>query len=346
MMLRGSVAWVAVVALTLTAGCGSSDGGTSPGGTAGAGGGTGGSGGAAGGSGGASTFDPQNPGLRMSFSIGVALLMGESKAFAGGAFTITGREDVAPAAQTPQVPMETCQVTTTEYTPSCTGQQDCAAEQQCVPETDANGSAIPNSNHCATPRTPLNVGPFTVTGFASGPKTLTYNSGQKGAYTTPGGDGSIDASELAFGTTYSFQGNGDSSQKLGAFTGQVRLGPQMQLTQPAMVTLPSGMSGIQASVSQDLVLAWSGSDPGAEVVITLTGASMSGAGATVTCRTADKGTFTIPAAMVQAAQLGDTAFFNMLNIQRTVAGTVSGDGLTSSEISTLQTALLNVAKQP
>ncbi len=58
------------------------------------------------------------------------------------------------------------------------------------------------------------------------------------------------------------------------------------------------------------------------------------------------GSFTIPAAMVQAAQLGDMAFLNMLTLERTGEGTVSGDGLTSSRIGTVLTAVINVAKLP
>jgi hypothetical protein len=315
-------------------------------GAAGTGGGTAGSSGDAGngGTGGSSNFDPSNPGVRLEFNIGVALMMGQPATFAAGAFLVTGREDLDPVADSHDVPLETCQETEVVYTPSCSGPQDCAAEQQCVPETDMDGNAIANSEHCETPRTPLDMGQFTMEGFATGSKTMAYNAGQNGAYTTPGGDGTIPYEDLAFDTTYTFQGAGDASQGLGAFSGELYLSSEIKLTQPEMTTLPMGFDGIQISVDQDLVMQWDGSDPGAELTITLTGATMSGESHTITCRTADAGSFTIPAAMVQAAQLGDMAFLNMLTFERKNSGTVSGDGLTSHDIGTLQTAVINVAK--
>jgi len=41
---------------------------------------------------------------------------------------------------------------------------------------------------------------------------MAYNPGQNGAYTTPGGDGSIPYAGLAFDTTYTFSGDGDPAQ--------------------------------------------------------------------------------------------------------------------------------------
>jgi len=355
-------AWAAMLALV--SGCGSSDGGSSAGGgasatgggggdTGGSGGSTGGSGGATGGDGGAtsggsggSSFDPERPGISMSFTVGAALLMGQPTTFAAGAFMATAREDLEPPPSKPLVPLETCEVSETTYTPSCKGPQDCAPEQQCVPETDMNGAAIPNSEHCATPRSPIDVGPFTVSGFASGPKTMAYNAQQNGAYTTPGGDGTVPHADVAFDTTYTFEGEGDSAQGLGPFSGSVRLAPELVLTSPPQVQTQMGVPAIEASVTQDLTLVWSGSDPGAEVTITLAGGSFNGESHSVVCRTADAGGFTIPAAMVQAAQLGDMAFLNMLTIERPTSGSVTGDGITHHDIGTIQTAVINVAKKP
>ena len=108
----------------------------------------GGRGGSGGGSGGSSNFDPNNPGVRLEFNIGVALMMGQPATFAAGAFLVTGREDLEPVADSHDVPLETCQETEVVYTPSCSGPQDCASEQQCVPETDMDGNAIANSDTC------------------------------------------------------------------------------------------------------------------------------------------------------------------------------------------------------
>ncbi len=362
-MFHRHVAAAALIMFFLPAGCGS-DADSDPGGSSGASGsagsaasgGTGGVGGTGGsgagatggqaGSGGTSDFDPEDPGIRMSFAIGVALMMGQPATFAAGAFLPTAREDLEQAPEPAEVPLETCQESSVTYTPACSGPQDCAPEQQCLPQTDMDGNAIPNSEICVTSRSPLDMGPFTVTGFATGPKTMAYNAQKNGGYTTVGGDGTIPYADLAFDTSYTFEGAGDTAQGLGAFTGEVRLGPEIKLTEPAMTALPIGFDGIQVSVSQDLVLQWTGSDPGAEMTITLTGGSMSGESHTITCRTIDTGTFTIPAAMVQAATLGDMAFLNMLSFERSDTGSVSGSGITSHDISTIQTAVINVAKLP
>jgi hypothetical protein len=281
----------------------------------------------------------------MSLYIGVTLMMGQPVTLAAGSFMITGREDLEAAPVSPSIPLETCQPTEVVYTPACAGPQDCAPEQQCLPRTDNNNAPIPNSERCVTPRSPLDVGPFTITGFASGPKTLTYNAGQSGGYTTPGGDGTIPYEDLAFGVTYTFEGAGDAAQRLGSFTGELRFSPELALTQPPLTQLPIGFAGVQVSVSQDLVLAWSGSNPGAEMTISLTGATMNESH-TISCRTVDSGSFTIPAAMVQAAQLGDMAFLNLLTIERNDAGFATGEGLTSHDITGIQTAIINVAKLP
>jgi len=327
---------------------GQEQGGTGAGTTGG--GGSGGSGGAeqggTGGSGGEGNFDPNNPGIRMTFTVGVALLMGQPATFAAGAFLPTAREDLEAGPNQPSVPLGSCEETTTTYTPTCTGPQDCAPEQQCLPETDMNGKPIANSESCVTPRSPIDVGPFTMTGFASGPKTLSYNAQQKGAYTTPGGDGTIPYGDLGFDRIYEFEGAGDASKGLGSFHGKVRLGPEFRLTSPSMVSLPIGVDGIQVSVSQDLALTWSGADQDKELTITLTGATMNGQSHTITCRTMDTGAFTIPAAKVQAAQLGDMAFLNMLTFERNERGEATGEGMTSHDISTMQTAVINVAKLP
>jgi hypothetical protein len=284
--------------------------------------------------------------MSMSFTIGVALMMGQPAIFAAGAFMTTAREDLEPLPEPPAVPLETCEVTSVTYTPTCSGPEDCAPEQQCLPQTDMDGKPIANSETCVTPRSPLDVGPFTVAGFATGPKTMAYNAQQSGGYTTVGGDGTLPYADIAFDTTYTLEGPGDTAQGLGAFTGEVRLGPEIKLTEPAMTALPIGFDGIQVSVSQDLVLRWTGADPGAEVTITLTGGTMNGESHTITCRTIDTGAFTIPAAMVQAASLGDMAFLNLLSFERGDRGSVSGSGITSHDIATLQTAVINVAKLP
>ncbi len=294
----------------------------------------------------AGVFDPGTPGVRVSFTIGTALMLGQSVSLAAGGFVATGREDLDPLPGAPEVPFETCEETVQVHTSTCVDAQDCAPEQQCVPETNRDGEAIPDSLHCATPKTAMDVGPFTVDGFSSGPTTMLYNASQSGGYTTEGGDGTIDSAEIVFDTTYTFHGAGDPSQGLGAFSGELHLSSEILLTQPAITTVSMGIQGVEVDESEDLVLAWDGADPGAEMTISLSGATMGSENHVVTCRTHDSGSFTIPAAMVQAAQLGDMAFINTLTFERKEAGTVSGDGVTSHDVGTVQSAIFNVARVP
>ena len=73
---------------------------------------------------------------------------------------------------------------------------------------------------------------------------------------------------------------------------------------------------------------------------------MSGESHTITCRTLDSGSFTIPAAMVQAAHLDNMAMLNSITFERKNIGTVSGEGITSHGIETVQSAVVNVGKAP
>ncbi len=290
-------------------------------------------------------FDPDNPGTRMALSLGIAQMMGQPVSFLAGSFVITGREDLIPPTGESEIAFETCEETSVTYTPTCTDSQECAPEQECLPKTDRDGNPIANSSRCTTPKTPLDMGPFTVNGFTTGTKTMVYNAAKNGGYTTEGGDGTIPPSDLSYDTTYTFEGAGDGAQGLGAFSGSLRLSPQIALTQPPMTTLTLGISGVEVDETQDLDLVWSGSAPGAEMTITLTGGSMSGGGHTITCRTQDAGQFTIPASMVQAAQLDDMAMLNSITFERKNAGTVSGNGITSFEVGTVQSAVINVGKK-
>lgn len=287
-------------------------------------------------------FDPNNPGIHMFLELGAVLMMGQSIELAVAGFMPAAREDFDPPDPDDAPPIDTCVVADdTPPTPECSGPQDCAPEQQCLPENDQDGNPIPGSEHCVTPRELMDVGPMTLEGMTTGPTQLTYNSEQSGAYTVPGTDGSLQAGTLAFDTTYTFHGDGDAAQGLGAFNGEIYLPPALTLTSPPMVELGMpGVFGIQIDPNQDLVLQWSGSAAGGQLRINLVGAQ----GETIDCLATDDGEFTIPAAMVQAAGLGDIAFLNMLTIDRQGEGTVSGDGITYHDIGMLQTLLINVGK--
>ncbi len=291
-----------------------------------------------------SIFDPDHPGIRVVFNIGASLMLAQSVNFAAGAFVYTGREDLSPVPGPEPVPFETCEVQGPLYHSTCSGPDDCAPEQDCVPERDARGNPIEDSLHCETPRTPMDVGPFVVEGFASGPITMVYNASQHGGYTPEGTDGTLPDEEMVFDTVYTFHGDGDPNVGLGAFSGEVPMQPQLLLTQPPLTDVGMGMRGIEVDETQDLVLNWDGQDPGAEVTISLSGATMGDENHVIVCRTHDSGTFTIPADMVAAAQLGESAFLNTLTIERKKQGHVTGEGITSSDIGSVQSLIVNVAK--
>ena len=192
----------------------------------------------------------------------------------------------------------------------------------------------------------LDVGSMFVAGSGD-PLELVFNPGQSGAYTTPGSDGTVPAGTLVSGTTYTLSGDGDVDQGLGAFSGEIYLPPTFTLSSPPIKPDPMmPISIIEVDTSKDLVLTWEAAgstDSVGALNISLAGASLTGEGGGINCRASDDGAFTIPADRVAEAKLGDTAFFNMLTIEREgPQGTVTGDGLTVHEVGALQTFTVNV----
>jgi len=289
-------------------------------------------------------FGPPPTGYHFFFDLGAVLLMGQTTGLAVGGFMPTAREDLLPPRETP-TPLGECVEAPAPPPPECVTSADCAPEQQCLPETDADGKPVPNTEHCVTPRSLMDVGPFTVSGFASGTLEFSYNAGQKGAYTTANpGDGQIPPDEIVYGGTYTITGTGDPSQGIGAFTGEVSMPPALALTEPAVVQLPMGLPGIEVSVSQDLTITWSEPDPTHEITVSLAGGGQGGK--TIICRVQDTGSVTIPKSLVQAAGLGNLAFLNILTLERNRPGTASGEGLTFTRVTATQTLMYNVAKKP
>lgn len=292
-------------------------------------------------------FNPDDPGFHLFVNLGSVYMMNQPIEMAIAGFLPTAREDFDEEPEAQQMDLDTCRVAEeVAPTPTCDDNEDCAPEQQCVPDYDSDsGEPIPGTEHCETPREPLDMGPFTIEGFATGPIEMAYNPGQSGAYTAPGSDGTVPAGTLAFDTTYTFYGDGNPDEGLGEFTGEMFVPPAMELTSPPLVPLAmEGLYGIEADPAEDLTLEWSGENPSGEILISLTGSNLSGEGGSIECRVSDDGEFTIPADMVEAAQLGDMAFLNNLMIDRKGVGTASGDGLTYHAIELVQTSLINVIK--
>jgi hypothetical protein len=285
-------------------------------------------------------------GYHFFFDIGTVLLMGQTVAFGAGGFWPTAREDFSPPRE-PDIPLGTCVTDPAPPAAECATPEDCAPEQVCVADTNNNGQPIAGTEHCETPRTLMDIGPFTVDGFASGPTEFAYNSGQSGAYTTANpGDGSIPPEEIVADTTYTIGGAGDPAQGIGAFGGEVRVPPALTLTSPAIGPVGSmGLTGIHVSVAQDLVLTWTGNDPTLEIKVTMTGGNQQ-TGKSIVCRLMDTGTLTIPQAQVAEAGFGNLVIANLLEFRRVVQGTASGDGLTFTRVTTTQALTYNIAKDP
>jgi hypothetical protein len=289
-------------------------------------------------------FDPEDPGVYMFLTFGGIEMMGQVIELGMGGFMPAAREDFDQEADD-DTPVDSCVVVSDE-TPvgECSTDEDCAPEQECVPDYDDKGSPIAGSEHCSTPRDPIDVGSMTVDGLNGGPVTMSYNAGQSGAYTTPGGDGSLSAGTLAYDTTYTFYGDGDEAQGLGAFTGEIYMPAQLALTSPAVTDVGMGMMGITVGLESDLTLTWSGSSDGV-VKLDLAGASFSGESGAIHCLLADDGEHTIPADMVAEAHLGELAMLNIMTLERATTGTAEGEGLTMAAVDTTQTLMVFVQAQ-
>jgi hypothetical protein len=285
-------------------------------------------------------FDLDQPGINALFALTSFSMMGQGQEMGIGMFLKAGREDfevLKPGEQ----PLDTCIVTQggSGIVPGCATDTDCPPDQKCLAPKDE-----PQDLQCRTQRDPLNVGPMTVTGLKSGPQTFMYNEGQSGAYTCTS-DGSLPAGEIIFDSTYVAEGDGDHTQGLGHFRAELYVPAQLQLLEPvAEAGQFGGASQIPVDTTQDLTLKWTTGTDGGILDISLAGASMTGAGGGINCHVINDGQFTIPADMLAKAQLGDTAFFNMLTLTRETPGLFCGEGISVGLSKFATVVLLNVQK--
>ena len=283
------------------------------------------------------SFDPDHPGMHMFFTVAEVYMMGTAVNTAVGGFLPAAREDFNPVVPS-DIPLDTCRLASTvTSTPECTTSADCVPPQQCVPETDASGNPIAGTGVCQTTRSPVNVGPFTCTGFTS-PQTFQYNASQQGAYTSTA-DGTLPAGTLAYDTTYDCAGAGSTTLGFGPFHGTIYLAKQLEVTSPVPTIGSMGFPLINVDPAADLSLAWTGGDGTSDLLINLSGRSDS-----VECRVTDDGAFVIPAALITATGLGDVAFLNSLEIRRDRTGSACGVDLTDTEWTSTISVVLNVRK--
>jgi hypothetical protein len=289
-------------------------------------------------------FNPDDPGINLTLTVGYVYMMNMPIELATGILWTTAREDFDPA-EASDVELDTCVVQTAETpVPECTDDTDCAPEQQCLPQTDNDGNPIPNSEICVTPRDPQDLGSFVIDGFNTGPITMAYNAAQGGPYTPDGaGDGTLASGTLAFDATYTIAGDGGGAAGLGAYEGELYMPPLPAITSPPLQPMGmEGLYGIEASMSAELALEWDGAVPDGEMKITIAGGQSDGS--SVVCRVADDGAFTIPADMMAQTGLGTMAFLNMLTMERQYAGEAHGEGLTFGAIISTQNVAVNIIK--
>lgn len=286
-------------------------------------------------------FQPGKAGHFINLTLGVAKVLGQNTASLIVGFRQAAREDFEHVKDWTDVPVDSCELSAGPPTDACKQKQDCAPEQECEPtEYDADGKPVPGSLRCVTPLPALDIGPMTFTGLKGGPVTLSYNSGQQGAYTTPGSDGTIPFTEVVYETKHEFNGQGDATQGVGAFSGELRTGPDLSLTSPKVEDVGMGMPGIKVSPSQDLTLVWTGKMQEGYVRISLKAGSGAAENALL-CRAMDDGEFTITKDQLAKLKLNGIAVFNRLAISRITPGGVS-DLFTASNISTVQAMLIFV----
>ncbi len=230
------------------------------------------------------------------------------------------------------------------YPPSCTSSADCSPEQACVAESNDDGSAIENSEHCETPGVEdLDVGPITIDGFASGAKTFTRKS--DGGYVVTGTDGSMSGDDLAFGTTYTLSGQGQPGVCTN-LSASLDVPEKWELTSPPTTTGQAGFSLIPIIIGQDLPLTWTpGGEPSGPIVLTMTSSSlMGGESGMLECRFADDGSFTIPGAFFNAIGL-NASNINMITLIREKMVPLCGQEVTVGSFSFQQMQLFGANVQ-
>ncbi|MBN1774226.1 MAG: hypothetical protein JXB32_23405 [Deltaproteobacteria bacterium] len=286
-------------------------------------------------------FDPADPGVHMFFTIGDTVMMGASISLAAGGFLPAAREDFRPPDPPAHIPLDGCIVGSgTPSVRECTTSAECAPEQECVPETDASGNPIPDTGVCQTPRSTLDLGPFTCTGFATGDQTFQYNAGQSGAYTSTA-DGTLPAGTLAYDTTYVCTGDAAEVEGVGRYRLELYVPDAFAVTSPEPVTGGMGFPVLPVDPAAALALEWTGGDGTSELSLSLTGRDGG-----ISCRVLDDGAFTIPADLVVSAGLAGIAMVNVLEMRRERTGLVCGEGISDGEATTTMALVWNVLPSP
>lgn len=298
-------------------------------------------------------FDTENPGYTVEFNIIDIDMMGQGQSMAIGYFMKTAREDLEEN-EVADVTLDTCVMgESSPRVPSCYSKDDCAPEQECVPEYDSqSGQAIENSEHCETPgRASLDVGSVLISGFNGGPYVFAYEPGDQVYKMNGTGDGSIDRSLIAYGTEYSITGDDLTAEDLKSISATFTMPPALQLIEPAATEGGMFGSAIAIDNSKPLKFVWVGNGGNGYIDITITAAQSLANTVSVTCKVIDDGEFTVPEEFASQLVFGGggdgmmdqmLAMMNMIIFDRHTESPITGDGISVGRVSSEQLIMTNV----
>ncbi len=285
-------------------------------------------------------FNSQNPGYSVDFQIMDVSMMGEKQAIAIAYVMETAREDLKEREPSDLAP-DSCVFSseTAEKEPECQSDEDCAPEQECLPETDSSGEPEEGTERCVTPdRESLDIGPIIAEGFSGGPKEFLFEPNDS-VYKLDGqGDGGIDPALISYATEYTVYAEDPVPDDLGAFSGSVYLPAALELTSheveagemfPAVTINPEG--GVKFT--------WTPGDEDSMITLTLSGPNGS-----VNCRPFDDGEFIITENVISKLDFaeGMMAMTNMLTMERSGSGLITGENITNGEIAFNQLFMVNI----
>lgn len=296
-------------------------------------------------------FDPQDPGYTVEFFFVDMNMMGSPTAMIIGYIMKTAREDLKEVYEGPTYMIDTCVVgEEPPREPECQSKEDCAPEQECVPDYDNNGNPRPGTEHCATPdRESLDVGPVKIKGFASGEQTFLYEPGDQ-VYKLDGqGDGSVDPALITYSQKYELYAEDPTPEDLNPFNGEFFLGNKLELTSHAVVSDGGGgFPFIELDMTQPLTFKWTGNE-GGYIEMTITAMLDMNTSVSVSCTVEDDGEFTIPAEYASQLQFGTgmlAQMGSMFTMTRKSTAELKGETISTGKIGSDQIVLTNVRPKP
>lgn len=303
-------------------------------------------------------FDPENPGYTVEFDIIDINMMGQPQAMAIGYFMKTAREDLESSGSSSddEAGLDVCTMgESAPRVPTCQTNDDCAPEQQCVPEYDSDsGQPIENSEHCETPgRASIDVGTVMISGFNGGPYPFMYEPGDQVYKLNGAGDGSIDPAMIAYGVEYEIGADNLTPDDLSSLSAKFTMPPAFQLLEPA--SQPGGTFGdvVVIDNSKPLTFKWEGNGGKGYIDITITAAESIMNTVSVACRVKDDGEFTVPEEFASQLVFGGASgnemmdmmlsMMQMIIFDRHTEAPIKGKGISSGFVTTEQLMMVNVS---